>query len=285
MSFVEVFPVDPVIATTRVPPPSCARQRARERLQRRRADRAVREHRAAVTGCERAAAACVGSDEHAPGAGRQRVRRRRRRRRAGSPARPDEQIARADARANRSDARVGHPGPSAGAAQPPAAAREPRARRPVLIRAAASRPAAASASRATVDVVERKLAPAGELLALLVALAGDDHDVAGRGRAPTARAAIASAAVGEWSSRPVASACRRDLGDDRLGILRARVVGGHDHDVGQPRGDLAHQRALAAVAVAAGAEHADHAAAVAGRRRSSSRAAASTFSSESGVCA
>ena len=43
--------------------------------------------------------------------------------------------------------------------------------------------------------------------------------------------------------------------------------------------DLAHQRALAAVAVAAGAEHGDHA-----RPSASSRAASSTFSSASGLC-
>ena len=52
--------------------------------------------------------------------------------------------------------------------------------------------------------------------------------------------------------------------------------------VGEPRRDLAHLRALAAVAVAAAAEHRDQA----GRAGSSSpRAARSTFSSESGVCA
>ena len=44
--------------------------------------------------------------------------------------------------------------------------------------------------------------------------------------------------------------------------------------------DLPHQRPLAAVAVAAAAEHDDHAPA-----RSTPRAARSTFSSESGVCA
>ena len=42
------------------------------------------------------------------------------------------------------------------------------------------------------------------------------------------------------------------------GILGARVVGGDDHAVGQPRGDLAHQRPLAAVAVAAAPEHDVH---------------------------
>ena len=45
------------------------------------------------------------------------------------------------------------------------------------------------------------------------------------------------------------------------GSSRARIVVGDDGDVGQPAGDLAHQRALALVAVAAGAEHHDQPAA------------------------
>ena len=68
----------------------------------------------------------------------------------------------------------------------------------------------------------------------------------------------------------LASPRRDDLRDDRLRVLRARVVGGDDGEVGQARGDLAHQRALVAVAVAAAAEHADAAAA---RRSSSARRA------------
>ena len=47
-----------------------------------------------------------------------------------------------------------------------------------------------------------------------------------------------------------------DLGPDGGRLLAARVVVGHHEDVGQPRGDLAHDRALAGVALAAGAE--DH---------------------------
>ena len=41
-----------------------------------------------------------------------------------------------------------------------------------------------------------------------------------------------------------------DVLDDRERLLAAWVVGGHDHEVGQVRRDLAHQRALAAIAVA-----------------------------------
>ena len=107
------------------------------------------------------------------------------------------------------------------------------------------------------DVVERLLAPALELLALLVALAGDHDDVAGpreRDGARDRRAAV-DLALDVPAARP-----GRDRLDDRLRVLRARVVGGHDRQVGEPRPDLPHQRALAGVAVAARAEDDDHAA-------------------------
>src|SRR3954468_9881271 len=73
------------------------------------------------------------------------------------------------------------------------------------------------------DVVEGLLAPVGELLALLVALARDDDDVAGPGegdrvgdRAPPVHlhAHVAALDAGH------------DLGDDRLGVLGARGVAG-----------------------------------------------------------
>ena len=71
-----------------------------------------------------------------------------------------------------------------------------------------------------------------------------------------------------------------DLGDDRVGVLRARVVGGDDDLVGQARGDLAHERALAAVAVAARAEDDDDAPA-----REVARGVAGRDSSASGLWA
>ena len=106
-----------------------------------------------------------------------------------------------------------------------------------------------------------------------------------RRRRRLARAAIACAIAARRSTSaatpsPARPDAREDLRDDRLRLLRARVVGRDDRAVGEPRGDLPHQRALAAVAVAAAAEHAPQPAA-----RVSSRAARSTFSSESGVCA
>ena len=50
---------------------------------------------------------------------------------------------------------------------------------------------------------------------------------------------------------------RLDLVEDRLGGLAPRVVGGHDHDVGQARRHRPHERALGAVAVAAASEDGD----------------------------
>ena len=63
---------------------------------------------------------------------------------------------------------------------------------------------------------------------------------------------------------PISLRARRagqDLGADRGRVLRARIVVGDDGHVGQLGGDLAHQRALAPVPVAAGAEHHDQPAA------------------------
>ena len=53
----------------------------------------------------------------------------------------------------------------------------------------------------------------------------------------------------------VASIGGADFGADRRGILSAGIVVGDDRHVGHAAGDLAHDRALALVAVAAAAEH------------------------------
>src|SRR5256885_1071115 len=78
------------------------------------------------------------------------------------------------------------------------------------------------------DVVEGHLVPVGELLALLVALAGDDHDVAPLGDADPA---LDRGATVDLDLHARAAAIE-DRGDDRLRVLAARVVGGDDHDVG-----------------------------------------------------
>ena len=71
------------------------------------------------------------------------------------------------------------------------------------------------------------------------------------------------------------------MADDRRRILGARVVGGDDRQVGVARRDLAHERPLAAIAIAAAAEHDDQPPPGA----TSGRIAAMARSSASGVCA
>src|SRR5215218_2917826 len=116
------------------------------------------------------------------------------------------------------------------------------------------------------DVVERQLAPARELLALLVALARDDDDVARPGERDGAL--DRGVAVDDRLGGATVLDPGEDLVDDRRRVLGARVVRRDDRLVGQARGDLAHLRALAAVAVAAAAEDAEQAA---GRQRARRR--------------
>ena len=100
------------------------------------------------------------------------------------------------------------------------------------------------------DVVKRDLAAAFELLALLVPLAGDDHHVPRLGGGNGALDGDAAVDL----VLDVVAAADEDLLDDRVGVLGPRVVGGDDDAIGKTGGDLPHQRALAAVAVAAAPE-------------------------------
>src|SRR5262245_56117636 len=108
-----------------------------------------------------------------------------------------------------------------------------------------------------VTVVEGQHVGADDLVGL-VPLARDDHGVAGAGPGERVRDGRATVGLGG----PARVAARhgphpgQDLVDDGAGRLRARVVRGDPHPIGQPRRDPAHDRALAAVAVAAAAE--DH---------------------------
>ena len=107
-------------------------------------------------------------------------------------------------------------------------------------------------------IVERYFAAARELLPLLVAFARDQHDVAvpGEREGPFDR----SAPIGlDLQLRPAAGRLRSfdDPRDDRLRVLRARVVRG-DHDVvGEPACRTTHQGTLLAIAIAARPEHTD----------------------------
>ena len=97
------------------------------------------------------------------------------------------------------------------------------------------------------------------LLALLVPLAGHHHArPRGPARETASRIAARRSPCSCTSARSLAGTSRAPASTAariRRRVLGARVVVGHDHDVGQPGGDLAHERPLAGVAVAAGPEH------------------------------
>ena len=195
--------------------PPAAGERA-ERLQR----PLGREHRAAA-GRRGGLARPRRRREHAPGPGAQRA--------GGEPpavhalaGQRDEQVtrldrARVDDHARRTLARAAH---QLGARRARRSAPRPRSSSP-------HRPQGVARD---LDVVERLLAPALELLALLVALAGDHDDVAGPrelDRARDRRPAVGVALDVRRTGRDPGE----DLVDDRLRRLGARVVRGDDRDV------------------------------------------------------
>ena len=108
-------------------------------------------------------------------------------------------------------------------------------------------------------VVEGHRAVAQHLVGL-VALARDHHHVARARHLEGAGDRVAPVDDDVALGPAAAVHAALDLLDDRLGRLAARVVRGDDDHVREPRGHGAHQRALAAVAVAAAAEDRDHAA-------------------------
>src|SRR4030095_4316994 len=105
-------------------------------------------------------------------------------------------------------------------------------------------------------VVEGEHVGADDLIGL-VTLPGDDDRIARRGPAEDRANRARAVGLGREAARgragpPYPDA---DLVDDRLGPLRAWIVGCHPHLVAKTRGDLAHDRALGAVPVAAAPEH------------------------------
>src|SRR5687768_9192681 len=100
-------------------------------------------------------------------------------------------------------------------------------------------------------VVEREHLVADDL-ALLMALAGEEDDVA-RARFQDRRR-DRLAAAGHLSG---AGSALHDAAPDRRRILAPGIVVGDDGEVGKPSRHRAHLRALADVAVAAGAEDDD----------------------------
>ena len=88
-----------------------------------------------------------------------------------------------------------------------------------------------------------------------MALAGHQHHVVGAGHAD--RLGDRARAVAQDDRAGAVGEAGDDVGDDRVAILAARIVVGDDRDIGAALGDRRHLRALAAVALAAAAEHAD----------------------------
>ena len=96
------------------------------------------------------------------------------------------------------------------------------------------------------------------------------------GRARSNAAAIAAGPVGDQEQVPAAAlaavlGAAGDVVEDRLAVLAARILVGHDDEPGMPGGDPAHHRPLGRVALPGRAEDRDHAAAA--RRRERARAA------------
>ena len=147
--------------------------------------------------------------------------------------------------------------------------RDRRGHQPVLRRSASA--------RARLDPIVEAAPLGADDLIRLVALAGDQHHVARLGFED--RALDGARAV----ELDLVSAAARQAGLDRLrnplGRFRARIVVGDDRAVGAATDGFAHLRALVGIAIAAAAEHTDHAAGVRVPH------AASTRSSASGVCA
>ena len=179
--------------------------------------------------------------------------------------------------------RVGDGGarrPSAFVVPPSCSVRSRSALRPVDSVAMESRPCAAGSQRpiSRSPAAQRRLG-LGALVPghravraddrALVALAGEQDDVARVGparrppRSPLGRSAMSSRS---WPRRrPAASAPARDRLEDRVAVLAARVLVGHDDQPAALAGDPAHQRPLGRVPLAGRAEDRDQPAA-AGRR-------------------
>src|SRR3954469_19618685 len=238
MSFVEVFPTEPVTPTTGQP-------RARRHAVARRC-RAVSGSSETMTAPDPSAPAPACSDAtsapHAPPA-------------SACAAKPPPSTFSPTSPTKRS------PGP---------AARESITARtgpPGNMTGAASRPPAACATSSgdhsrtqglprDGHVVEGHGPDVLELLIALVALAGDDDHVARLGQRDRALDGLVAVDDALGLRRPLS-----DLGHDRLGILVARVVRRDDRDVGVLGGRAPHQGPLATVAIAAGAEDDDQPAA------------------------
>src|SRR6478672_7463866 len=103
------------------------------------------------------------------------------------------------------------------------------------------------------------MADAVDFLIRLVALASHEHTVAFARLLHRARDGGVAIALDDDLLRPLEA--RKNVGDDRIAILAARIVVGDDDHVGVALSDRCHLRTLAAVAFPAAAEDADQSAA------------------------
>ena len=262
-SFVDVLPVEPVM------PMTCAPSARRH---------AVARRCSAASGSS-AASSAPGSRTARPRRARARRARPTRRRASAcggeAPAvdvlarQADEQVARARRRASRSPRARGPVPSGAGCDEPRARRLGDALRRPAAHAAPPARPS--TSSNGTLRPSANSWPCSWPLPAMTTTSPsrGQRRSPARSPRAGRPRRARPRARCRPTISATIAS------GSSERGLSLVTI-----DDVGQPRGDRAHQRALAAVAVAARAEDDDHP-----RRRPSSRAARSTLSSESGVCA
>ena len=106
-------------------------------------------------------------------------------------------------------------------------------------------------------LVERQRLGADHLIGL-VSLAREHHHVAGAGVVERVGDGLAAAFQHGKRRRAVRHA-GEDLVQNGVGVFRAGIIRGDDHLVREPRGDAPHFGALRPVAVAAAAEHDEHA--------------------------
>src|SRR5690606_16953827 len=97
-------------------------------------------------------------------------------------------------------------------------------------------------------------AHAVDFLVGLVALAGDEHDVAGAGDADRAGDGGGAIALDHYH-RGIGDA-GHDVDDDGGAVLAARIVVGDHHEIGAGNGGRGHLRTLAAITLSAAAEDA-----------------------------
>ena len=180
----------------------------------------------------------------------------------------DEEIARRERARVGGDAREAH-------VRRRACGRRPRARRSPCPSCAALHRCASASAAATAASENGGRTPFA-LLVVLVALAGDEHDVAGAARSRCAARIAAPRSSSTAKLRPArgANARRRSRAAIAAGSSRRGLSLVTTTRSASVRGDAAHLRALAGIAVAAAAEHADELAAF-GRPRAATPSAPS----------